>query len=148
MSPENTGDPSEPRDPSEQEQQLRASELPSHVDEGSTLEEPPTDPDRDGTAPVIQDEQNVVRAADVVDPAAVRRAPRFRSFVLAGVFSGLVLGLIIGLIVFREPQNRTFLVLMLMVDLALITTLTALIWAIVSERRSTGKRRGGRKTTA
>lgn len=90
----------------------------------------------------------MVRAADVVDPAVVRRAPKFKSFVLVGILTGLVLGLIIALFVFREPQNRTFLVLMFTFELTLITTLTALIWAVVSERRSTGKRRGGRKTTA
>lgn len=137
MSPQNTGAPSEPSDPSERDLSAQES-VPAPAPETGTEAVPQSEPQA----------QNVVRAADVVDPAAVRRAPRFRSFVLAGVLSGLILGLIIGLIVFREPQNRTFLVLMLMVDLALITTLIALIWAVVSERRSTGKRRGGRKTTA
>ncbi len=78
-----------------------------------------------------------VRAVDVVDPALVRKAPKFRSFILAGVFGGLILGLLIGVPVFWNSGNSTYKTIMLMVDLALVATAVALLWAIRSDRRST-----------
>lgn len=130
MPPEQSQLPDQPDEPGKPDQ-------PVSPEECSTLEEPPAEPLNEETGPGAEDElKDLKRAIDVVDPAVVRKAPRFRSFIAVGVLSGLILGLIIGLIAFRDPHNRTYMTMVLMVDLALVTTVAALVWAIIVERRS------------
>lgn len=103
----------------------------------STLERPPLEPaDLEAAQNAGASDADDVVAAEVVDPALVRKAPRFRSFILVGVFSGLIAGFIVGLIAFWNSDNFGFKTMVLMVDLAIVTTVIALLWAILSDRRS------------
>ena len=97
---------------------------------------PETSPES-ATAP----EGEQVRAIDVVDPADVRRAPKFGAFITFGLLSGIVLGLIGGLIVFHGKPTSGWTLGIFVFDVTIITTIAALLWAIFADRRSVKKSR-------
>lgn len=77
-----------------------------------------------------------MRAIDVVDPATVRRAPRLGRFIATGVLTGLVLGAVIGLALFRDAANRGATTAVFVLDVTVVTTIVAAVWAVVVDRRS------------
>lgn len=126
-----------PEQPADQSTPEPAPDEPETESAGSTLEQPPIDSGNSDAGLEAGDAaQADVIATEVVDPAQVRKAPRFRSFILVGVFSGLFIGLIVGVIAFHGADNLLFMTLVLMVDLTIVTTVLALLWAILSDRRS------------
>lgn len=77
------------------------------------------------TAPVVE----------LVDPAAVRRAPRFRAFLWTGALVGLVLGLVVGLIVFPS-HDRGWTLAIFVTELAAAGVLIGAVVAVLLDRRS------------
>ncbi|HEV6953198.1 MAG TPA: histidine kinase [Promicromonospora sp.] len=91
----------------------------------------------DPTGPVPDDVE--VRA--VVDPATVRRAPRYRAFFWTGAIVGLVLGLVLSLYLVGSPSGASLMkpgvyVTVLTAGVTLGTTLIALLVAVIADRRS------------
>lgn len=76
-----------------------------------------------------------MRVIDVVDPATVRRAPRLGRFIATGVLTGLVLGAVIGLALFRDAANRGATTAVFVLDVTVVTTIVAAVWAVVVDRR-------------
>lgn len=76
-----------------------------------------------------------VEVADVVDPALVRRAPRFKAFALAGIVVGLVAGLLLNVLVLPD-DHPTWSRTIFTVEVTLVALAVAIVWALVADRRS------------
>lgn len=115
-----------------------------------STEQPESGPRRTPEDPTIPDDPNVtdtpartdeVELDDVVDPATVRRAPRYKAFFWTGAIAGIVLGLVLGAIVLSTPAAGGLLKpgVYLTVTVLGTTTFTVLLagfLAILADRRS------------
>ncbi|KZM79680.1 hypothetical protein A0J59_07815 [Cellulosimicrobium sp. I38E] len=99
-------------------------------------------PEADATAPAADE----VEIEDVVDPATVRRAPRYGRFFAVGIVLGAVLGLGVGGAwlqsevsepVFKPGVYFT----VILVTCAALGAAVAGLWAVVADRRSLRGRR-------
>jgi hypothetical protein len=104
---------------------------------------------RQDDAPALPDEAELARVAE---PATVRRAPKFRAFVTAGVLVGAVVGFVValatgsvaggaggtGFISFLDDQGSARLLVALAG--AMLGALVAGILAVVADRRSVRRR--------
>lgn len=86
-----------------------------------------------------------VEIEDVVDPATVRRAPRYRAFFTAGILLGAVLGLGVGGAwlqsgasqgVFKPGVYFT----VILVTCTAVGAAVAGLWAVLADRRSLRRR--------
>ncbi len=97
-------------------------------------------------------EPDDVELAGIIDPATVRRAPRYASFLGAGVVVGVVLGLVVGLYLLStfdpardQPMTKPGVWLTVMVlGTTTVTTLLAGALAVVLDRRSVRRWEAGR----
>ncbi len=114
----------------------------------STPDEPRPDaaepaPDVPADTPVAPDDPEV-EIRDLVDPGSVRRAPRYKGFMVAGVVLGVVIGLAVGLFLLAtfdprrdQPMDKPGVWLTVTVLAATtITTLLAGLLATFLDRRS------------
>lgn len=93
---------------------------------------PASDDDATSSADDVAETTPVV---ELVDPATVRRAPRFRAFLWAGAVTGLVIGFVVGLIVF--PSNdRGWTLAIFVTELAAAGVLIGAVVAVLLDRRS------------
>nr|BFF19375.1 hypothetical protein GCM10025730_28960 [Promicromonospora thailandica] len=77
----------------------------------------------------------------VVDPATVRRAPRYKAFFWTGALVGVVLGLALSLYLVGSPSGAAMMkpgvyVTVLTAFVTLVTTLLAGLLAVIADRRS------------
>lgn len=87
-----------------------------------------------------------VEIESVVDPAAVRRAPRYRAFFTVGILLGTVLGLGIGGAWLQSPAAAPVFkpgvyFTVILVTCAALGAAVAGVWAVVADRRSLRGRR-------
>ena len=87
-----------------------------------------------------------VEIETVVDPATVRRAPRYRAFFTVGVLLGTVLGLGIGGAWLQSPVSEPVFkpgvyFTVIVVTCAALGAAVAGLWAVVADRRSLRGRR-------
>jgi hypothetical protein len=93
---------------------------------------PPGTPD-----PVEGIPDPVYRAADVVDPASVRRAPRYSRFAVTGLLLGLLAAAVLALLPVPDPfASAGTLMLVLGIVLGGVGALVGLLVAVLAERRS------------
>ncbi|GAB4087002.1 hypothetical protein GCM10028784_36320 [Myceligenerans cantabricum] len=93
-----------------------------------------------------------VELHDVVDPAQVRRAPRYGRFLGAGVIVGLVIGLAVGYYVVQTPEAEAMLkpgvyVVVITAFMVTFTTIAAGLLAVLADRRSLRKYDHVRRTS-
>jgi Mg/Co/Ni transporter MgtE len=86
-----------------------------------------------------------VEVRDVIDPATVRRAPRYKAFFWTGALIGLVLGLALSLYLVNSPSGAAMMkpgvyVTVLTAFVTMVTTLLAGLFAVIADRRSLRKR--------
>lgn len=91
--------------------------------------------DDDDAASAAEDVAETAPVVELVDPAAVRRAPRFRAFLWTGALVGLVLGLVVGLIVFPS-RDRGWTLAIFVTELAAAGVLIGAVVAVLLDRRS------------
>ncbi|MFI8526423.1 hypothetical protein ACIGB8_18350 [Promicromonospora sukumoe] len=82
-----------------------------------------------------------VEVRDVVDPATVRRAPRYKAFFMTGALVGLVLGLLLSLYLVGSPSGSGLMkpgvyITVLTAFVTMVTTLLAGLFAVIADRRS------------
>ncbi|MGO1292766.1 MAG: hypothetical protein ACTMIE_01450, partial [Cellulosimicrobium funkei] len=87
-----------------------------------------------------------VEIESVVDPATVRRAPRYRAFFTVGILLGTVLGLGIGGAWLQSPAAAPVFkpgvyFTVILVTCAALGAAVAGVWAVVADRRSLRGRR-------
>lgn len=95
----------------------------------------PHPPASDDDAKPAEDVAETAPVVELVDPAAVRRAPRFRAFLWTGALVGLVLGLVVGLIVFPS-DDRGWTLAIFVTELAAAGVLIGAVVAVLLDRRS------------
>ena len=86
-----------------------------------------------------------VEVREVVDPATVRRAPRYKAFFWAGALVGIVLGLALSLYLVNSPSGAAMMkpgvyVTVLTAFVTMVTTLLAGLFAVLADRRSLHRR--------
>ncbi|MBE1874394.1 hypothetical protein [Myceligenerans pegani] len=96
----------------------------------------PEPEDRTGADPRAE-----VHLHDVVDPADVRRAPRYGRFLMVGAVVGIVIGLALGWYAVGTPEAAGMLkpgvyVAVITAFTGTLTTLAAGLLAILADRRS------------
>ncbi|RPF23201.1 hypothetical protein [Myceligenerans xiligouense] len=106
-------------------------------DTPSTASQNGPEPDEPAAEPSAGD----VSLHDVVDPSAVRRAPRYGRFLTVGAFLGVVIGLVLGFYLVGTPGAQGMLkpgvyVAVTIMFTATLTTLAAGLLAVVADRRS------------
>ena len=82
-----------------------------------------------------------VEVRDVVDPATVRRAPRYKAFFLTGALVGIILGLALSFYLVSTPSGTALMkpgvyVTVLTTFVTTVTTLLAGLFAVIADRRS------------
>ncbi|MFD6142804.1 hypothetical protein [Promicromonospora sp. NPDC060271] len=82
-----------------------------------------------------------VEVRDVIDPASVRRAPRYKAFFWTGALIGIVLGLGLSLYLVNSPSGAAMMkpgvyVTVLTAFVTMVTTLLAGLFAVLADRRS------------
>jgi hypothetical protein len=82
-----------------------------------------------------------VEVRDVIDPATVRRAPRYRAFFATGALVGIVLGLALSLYLVNSPSGAAMMkpgvyITVLTAFVTMVTTLLAGLFAVIADRRS------------
>lgn len=87
------------------------------------------------------DSADDVEVRAVIDPASVRRAPRYKAFFWAGGLVGLVLGLALSLYLVNSPSGASLMkpgvyVTVLTAFVVMVTTLVAGLFAVIADRRS------------
>lgn len=87
------------------------------------------------------DSADDVEVRDVVDPATVRRAPRYKAFFLTGALVGVVLGLLLSFYLVSSPSGSGLMkpgvyVTVLTTFVTMVTTLLAGLFAVIADRRS------------
>ncbi|MCB7135185.1 histidine kinase [Cellulosimicrobium marinum] len=85
--------------------------------------------------------QEEVEVEQVLDPATVRRAPRYRAFFTVGVVLGLVVGLGLGGAWLQSPMSAPVFkpgvyFSVILVTCAALGAGVAGLWAVVADRRS------------
>jgi hypothetical protein len=87
------------------------------------------------------DSADDVEVRDVIDPASVRRAPRYKAFFWTGALIGIVLGLGLSLYLVNSPSGAAMMkpgvyVTVLTAFVTMVTTLLAGLFAVIADRRS------------
>jgi hypothetical protein len=87
------------------------------------------------------DSADDVEVRDVIDPASVRRAPRYKAFFWTGALIGIVLGLGLSLYLVSSPSGTSMMkpgvyVTVLTAFVTMVTTLLAGLFAVIADRRS------------
>ncbi|GAA4707136.1 hypothetical protein APR04_003756 [Promicromonospora umidemergens] len=87
------------------------------------------------------DSSDDVEVRDVIDPASVRRAPRYKAFFWTGALVGIVLGLALSLYLVSSPSGAAMMkpgvyVTVLTAFVTMVTTLLAGLFAVIADRRS------------
>ncbi|MEV0950093.1 hypothetical protein [Promicromonospora sp. NPDC050249] len=87
------------------------------------------------------DSADDVEVRDVIDPASVRRAPRYKAFFWTGALIGIVLGLGLSLYLVNSPSGASMMkpgvyVTVLTAFVTMVTTLLAGLFAVIADRRS------------
>ena len=87
------------------------------------------------------DPSDDVEVRDVIDPASVRRAPRYKAFFWTGALVGIVLGLALSLYLVGSPSGVAMMkpgvyVTVLTAFVTMVTTLLAGLFAVIADRRS------------
>ncbi|GHH69650.1 hypothetical protein [Promicromonospora soli] len=87
------------------------------------------------------DTSDDVEVRDVIDPATVRRAPRYKAFFWTGALVGIVLGLALSLYLVSSPSGAAMMkpgvyVTVLTAFVTMVTTLLAGLFAVIADRRS------------
>lgn len=87
------------------------------------------------------DSADDVEVRDVIDPASVRRAPRYKAFFWTGALIGIVLGLGLSLYLVNSPSGTSMMkpgvyVTVLTAFVTMVTTLLAGLFAVIADRRS------------
>ena len=87
------------------------------------------------------DSSDDVEVRDVIDPATVRRAPRYKAFFWTGALVGIVVGLPLSLYLVSSPSGLGMMkpgvyVTVLTVFITMMTTLLAGLFAVIADRRS------------
>lgn len=87
------------------------------------------------------DSADDVEVRDVIDPASVRRAPRYKAFFWTGALIGIVLGLALALYLVNSPSGAAMMkpgvyVTVLTAFVTMVTTLLAGLFAVIADRRS------------
>ncbi|MFC4629303.1 hypothetical protein ACFO6V_13755 [Promicromonospora alba] len=87
------------------------------------------------------DSADDVEVRDVIDPASVRRAPRYKAFFWTGALIGIVLGLALSLYLVNSPSGAAMMkpgvyVTVLTAFVTMVTTLLAGLFAVIADRRS------------
>jgi hypothetical protein len=82
-----------------------------------------------------------VEVRDVIDPATVRRAPRYKAFFWTGALVGIVIGLPLSLYLVSTPAGQGMMkpgvyITVLTVFVTTVTTLLAGLFAVIADRRS------------
>ncbi|WP_029251948.1 hypothetical protein [Paraoerskovia marina] len=82
-----------------------------------------------------------VEVDDVIDPAAVRRAPRYKAFFWTGAIVGIVLGLVLGAVVLSTPGAGGLMkpgvyLTVVVLGTTTFTVLLAGFLAVMADRRS------------
>jgi Mg/Co/Ni transporter MgtE len=90
---------------------------------------------------VPSDSSDDVEVRDVIDPASVRRAPRYKAFFWTGALVGIVLGLAVSLYLVSSPSGAAMMkpgvyVTVLTAFVTMVTTLLAGLFAVIADRRS------------
>jgi hypothetical protein len=88
-----------------------------------------------------RDTSDDVEVRDVIDPATVRRAPRYKAFFWTGALVGIVLGLALSLYLVSSPSGAAMMkpgvyVTVLTAFVTMVTTLLAGMFAVIADRRS------------
>jgi hypothetical protein len=88
-----------------------------------------------------RDTSDDVEVRDVIDPATVRRAPRYKAFFWTGALVGIVLGLALSLYLVSSPSGAAMMkpgvyVTVLTAFVTMVTTLLAGLFAVIADRRS------------
>ncbi|MFI6427267.1 hypothetical protein [Promicromonospora sp. NPDC050880] len=88
-----------------------------------------------------QESADDVEVRAVIDPATVRRAPRYKAFFWTGALVGLVLGLALSLYLVNSPSGAAMMkpgvyVTVLTSFVTMTTTLLAGLFAVIADRRS------------
>jgi hypothetical protein len=96
-------------------------------------------------APAGADPTDEVEIETVVDPATVRRAPRYGAFFTVGVVLGTVLGLGIGGAWLQSPVSEPVFkpgvyFTVIVVTCAALGAAVAGLWALIADRRSLRRR--------
>jgi len=91
------------------------------------------------------DSADDVEVRDVIDPASVRRAPRYKAFFWTGALIGIVLGLALSLYLVNSPSGAAMMkpgvyVTVLTAFVTMVTTLLAGLFAVIADRRSLRRR--------
>jgi len=86
-----------------------------------------------------------VEVSGVVDPATVRRAPRYKAFFWTGALVGIVAGLVLSIYLVSTPEARGILkpgvyVTVLTAFVTAVTTLLAGLAAVIADRWSLRRR--------
>ncbi|WP_454850845.1 hypothetical protein [Promicromonospora soli] len=87
------------------------------------------------------DSTDDVEVRDVIDPATVRRAPRYKAFFWTGALVGIVLGLALSLYLVNSPSGAAMMkpgvyITVLTAFVTMVTTLLAGLFAVLADRRS------------
>ncbi|MFC8799982.1 hypothetical protein ACFT2C_19780 [Promicromonospora sp. NPDC057138] len=87
------------------------------------------------------DSSDDVEVRDVIDPATVRRAPRYKAFFWTGALIGIVLGLALSLYLVSTPSGAAMMkpgvyITVLTAFVTMVTTLLAGLFAVIADRRS------------
>lgn len=87
------------------------------------------------------DSADDVEVRDVIDPATVRRAPRYKAFFWTGALVGIVLGLALSVYLVNSPSGAAMMkpgvyVTVLTAFVTMVTTLLAGLFAVIADRRS------------
>ena len=82
-----------------------------------------------------------VEVRDVIDPATVRRAPRYKAFFWTGALVGIVIGLALSLYLVNSPSGAAMMkpgvyITVLTAFVTMVTTLLAGLFAVIADRRS------------
>lgn len=82
-----------------------------------------------------------VEVRGVIDPASVRRAPRYKAFFWTGALFGIVLGLALSLYLVNSPSGMAMMkpgvyITVLTAFVTTVTTLLAGLFAVIADRRS------------
>ncbi|WP_265520265.1 hypothetical protein [Oerskovia flava] len=112
---------------------------------------PAPSPAPDGDAPTERVEPTETSGApsveieSAVDPATVRRAPRYRAFFWTGAIAGIVLGSVLAAVLLSNPQASGLLkpgvyFTVTVLGTTMVTVLLAGLWAVLADRRSLRRR--------